>query len=1151
MKKLIVALATFMAIGFGLLRADSPKREFRSAWMAGMGIDWPKTQGDKTRQQQELIDYLDKFKEQNFTGVCIHVRPNADAYYKSTLEPWSSDFTGTRGKDPGWDPLAFAVEECHKRGLECYAWLNPFRLTSGSKVYTTPQDKEWIEKGWIMWGIDGSWRMFNPGVKEARRHCLDVFKEIYTNYDIDGMLFDDYFYPSTGMPGARVGSSHLSGKETESSDYQTWKDSGTSLSLYDWRRKNVNTFVQEVFDEIQKERPDLRFGIGPAGVGHFAAEKYGLSKPQISSSDWQYEKIYADCLAWLSDGSIDFISPQIYWSRNHSTAPHGPLCEWWNMAAGHFGRHCYTSIAAYKLEGEFGGNNTTGWQEIAAQVDLSRQYTLSNAAGQIYYNTQSINGPEYAGLGDYLGENNYATRSLVPKVDWKNRVTYPAVSSLTYSDGTLAWDATARQGRAIIRYTVYAVPLSQTYEQVLSANGDGIDAKYLVDVSYSPTYALPTDKKSGYWYAVCVYDGYGFESEPSLANYSTEYSEKVELLSPTGGSAVAWDTNFSWSSVKDATYTLQISSSPQFATVEYEAAGLTQTSLTVSLDCLESATGYWRVMSLQPGKLASYSATESFKIPERHPAPTGSTISPSDNEDVEESDVEFRWAAPTPEWENCGYTLTLEVFKQQSGDYSDATPIYSEEVNHAAGAVSVAASQFGRGDYAWRLRADGKRWTTGYSDVKLFRITRLVIGTWEKGYEVKTDPAEYDAVGTATLESLWFRSAHSPFDNMSFESEGILNRGMVAVGDKVYVSGRDRNHSNAAIFLSEYDGETGEHIRDIELDKEGRVHDYPCNDVIKDSQGNVCITNLTLNTNSSPVVIFRVDLTTGALTRVATLKTSDYNEYGRCDHVAIYGDVTTGMFTVFMPLASSSVVYRWKVQEPYSAYCTIFDLASFYPADAENCGIAPRVFPISNTEYYLDGGSTAMTFYDWKTMKSSFAEAKDQAPASCGDNGGCVFTLGDSQYIAYNYMASEQGSRFALARMAAPNSFSGMSHLWTFPISGLGNVVSSTCSAPVDVVITSPTTANIYTYSPGNGLAAYRLRTDGTNSIDNVAVNEDSGIHVAGRTVYFDGGAAEASVYDISGVRVAYGRDVTSLQLPASGVYIVRTDGRSKLICIR
>lgn len=508
-------------------QAESPKREFRSAWMAGMGIDWPMVRGDKATQQQELRDYLDNFKRQNFTGVCIHVRPNADAYYKSTLEPWSADLTGTRGRDPGWDPLEFAIEECHKRGLECYAWLNPFRLTSSSMEYNTPQDREWIDKGWIMWGLYGSWRMFNPGIEEARRHCLDVFKEIYTNYDIDGMLFDDYFYPSPGMPGAKVGWTHLDGEDSDSSDYQTWCDSGSPLGLYDWRRENVNTFVQEVFDELQEERPDLRFGIGPAGVGHFAAAEYDLPTPAITSSDWQYEKIYADCLAWIANGSIDFISPQIYWARNHSTAPHEPLCEWWNMAADYFGIHCYTSIAAYKLESEFGGNDIVGWSEIAAQVDFSRNYTLNNSAGQIYYNTKSINGPMYSGLGDYLSENSYTSKSLVPVVDWKDHPVYSPVSSLTYADGKLEWDATEREGRTIIRYTVYAIPEDVNYDSALLPDGDGLDAKYLVDVTYTPSYTLPDDKTTGHWYAVCVYDGYGFESQPSFANHDGSGIEEI------------------------------------------------------------------------------------------------------------------------------------------------------------------------------------------------------------------------------------------------------------------------------------------------------------------------------------------------------------------------------------------------------------------------------------------------------------------------------------------------------------------------------------------------------------------------------------------------------------------------------------------------
>ncbi|MDE6573902.1 MAG: family 10 glycosylhydrolase, partial [Muribaculaceae bacterium] len=295
MKKLfLVAAAIIAVLCAGTPLHAQPKREFRSTWMAGMGIDWPWSDDLRTEDtmKRRLQKYLDELDAQNFTSVCIHIRPRADAYYKSTLEPWSEDFTGVRGKDPGWDPLAFAIEECHKRGMECYAWFNPFRVNANSVDYQTDFDKEWREKGWLMKGVNGTWTIFNPGVEGARRHCLDVFKEVYMNYDIDGMLFDDYFYPGEGMPGA-PNDDNNSGKDSDSDDYTTWEQSKTSLSLYDWRRENVNSFVRELFDEIQEERPDMRFGIGPAGVGHASAVERNLPLPKITSNDWQYAKIYA------------------------------------------------------------------------------------------------------------------------------------------------------------------------------------------------------------------------------------------------------------------------------------------------------------------------------------------------------------------------------------------------------------------------------------------------------------------------------------------------------------------------------------------------------------------------------------------------------------------------------------------------------------------------------------------------------------------------------------------------------------------------------------------------------------------------------------------------------------------------------------------
>lgn len=219
-------LRSLMAAGILLLSAsiafgEAPKREMRSVWVAGMGIDWPKKSGTTAAAQseakREMTDYLDKFKAQNFTGICLHVRPRADAYYKSTLEPWSADVSGKRGTDPGWDPLAFVIEECHKRGMECYAWINPYRVNANGVVYTTPFDNQWRKDGWIF--VNGNWTVFNPGLPEARKHCLDVMKEIYENYAIDGMLFDDYFYPGDHMPSGE--------NESQGADYELYKSTQT------------------------------------------------------------------------------------------------------------------------------------------------------------------------------------------------------------------------------------------------------------------------------------------------------------------------------------------------------------------------------------------------------------------------------------------------------------------------------------------------------------------------------------------------------------------------------------------------------------------------------------------------------------------------------------------------------------------------------------------------------------------------------------------------------------------------------------------------------------------------------------------------------------------------------------------------------------
>lgn len=1147
MKKLFLAASFAALLTAGDIMAEAPKREFRSTWMAGMNIDWPffldggKRRPTTAEAKQQLIDYLDKLKAQNFTTICLHVRPRADAYYKSTLEPWSGDLTGTRGKDPGYDPLAFAIEECHKRGIECYAWVNPYRISNSSTIYQTDFDKEWRAKGWTIMNAAKTWTAFNPGIPEARQHCLDVIREIYTNYAIDGMLFDDYFYPDGGMPG------HVAGtKDEDADDYQLWKDLKPGLSLYDWRRHNVNSFVKELYEEIQKARPDMRFGISPAGVAYVSAASRGLSKPNVQAEDWQYAKIYSDPLQWLEDGTIDFISPQIYWARSYSYAPYEPLVKWWSEVAKHYNRHNYTSVASYKVEtADFSnGNPATGWAEISAQIDLTRQYAAGNTPGVIYYNTKTINGPECTGLGDYISSHNYTRKALVPVVDWKKNINYPAVSDLKYTGNTLSWTATQAAEKAIIRYTVYAIPSAVDATAAMSTDGDGFKADYLVDVSYSTSFTIPSDKATGHWYAVCVYDGYGFESDPAVVNYAGGKSQAASLVSPKDGETANWDVTLKWNSISGSTYTVQVATDSEFRNLILNS---NTTSTEAAMNCDELAENtlcYWRVKTQQNGKLAAYSETGTFRSPSRQNAPAAKLVSPSDNAEIDNADVIFEWSV-----EGEDITSRLEIDKA-SGDFS--APVVSRQLEPGLTSIEIRSSILGQNSFKWRVVTGGKRHKETISETRSFSVTNISIGSYEKGYYIQTENGSYPANNKLELENLWYRSAHSPWNNMTFKENGGLQRGMAATPTHVYISGRSEASNTADIYLSEYSAETGEHIRDIMLGEEGKVGFLPCNDVFKDSEGNILISNMSLNIATTPILIHLVNLTDGSLSNAVTLS-GNSSISGRIDHVGVYGDVKSGNFTVFGVIASSANVVRWRVSDGVVASPEMKTFTKFYPATSASFGIAPRVFPISDTQFYVDGHATAWTLYSFdntKTTIGSFAIIPDLAPSGTDNNGATTFKLGTSSYAVYNSDASD--SRFSLVKMKQKN-YSGMQLLWQLPANGQGNVRSGSCSSPVDAVIMSDNTAHIYVYTPGNGLAAYRFIDRSISGVSEIESSNDKALElrVSGRTVLLSEVAESISAYNLTGAIVAKANDCDIIELPAAGSYIISADGKSKLVIVK
>lgn len=490
------ALAAVLLAIAALPMSSGVKREVRSVWMATVwALDWPSSTSSTTAQKNEMVKYLDVLQKNNFNAVYFQVRTMSDAFYKSSYEPWSSYLTGTRGKDPGWDPLAFVVEECHKRGMECHAWVNPYRFSTGSN-WSTAQDQALKSAGMLLayTKSDGkTTTILNPGLESVRKRIVDVCKEIISNYDVDGLVFDDYFYPE-GIPVT-----------SSAGDYDLWQKSGASMTFGDWRRNNVNQMVADVYKMVQHQKPYVRFGISPAGAACTSAAvaaKHGIDRCPVAS-DWQYDGIFSDPVAWLEAGTIDYISPQLYWKTNHKTNPFGPMTKWWSYVAKHFGRHHYASHSISFLNSS---NTTSDWEEIGKQVQFSRDYTENEAPGAVFYSAAYVTGKKQSGFGEWLQVNKFQNKALTPAIDWKKSdLEKVQVSALSKRATVLSW-----AGVDNVRYSVYAVPESVNVE-TLDSN---IPAEYLLGVSYKTTYAMPDDKKSGYNYAVCVLDRYGNEYEP-------------------------------------------------------------------------------------------------------------------------------------------------------------------------------------------------------------------------------------------------------------------------------------------------------------------------------------------------------------------------------------------------------------------------------------------------------------------------------------------------------------------------------------------------------------------------------------------------------------------------------------------------------------
>jgi uncharacterized lipoprotein YddW (UPF0748 family) len=374
-------------------------REFRGLWVATVdNIDWPSKRNLTTRQQKdEMIHILDRAVELNFNVIVLQVRPACDAIYDSPIEPWSEYVTGEMGRPPSpyYDPLAFAVEEAHKRGLELHAWFNPYRArfrdlkTPLARNHVTVKHPELIRPY-------GKLLLLDPTEQGTRDYSLSVIKDVVRRYDIDGVHFDDYFYPYPEKSGTR---------EMEFPDDVSWRryqKTGGKLSRSDWRRQNVDLFVRQVGEAIKAEKPWVKFGISPFGI-------WQPKHPRDILGFDAYNKLFADSRKWLADGWVDYMAPQLYWPASQKAQSFPVLLQWWA------GQNLSHRILCPGMKaGDWPGINQPA-REMALEIQLTRKQP--GADGNILWHSKPLL-QNKGGMADILATNVYTRPALVPACPW-------------------------------------------------------------------------------------------------------------------------------------------------------------------------------------------------------------------------------------------------------------------------------------------------------------------------------------------------------------------------------------------------------------------------------------------------------------------------------------------------------------------------------------------------------------------------------------------------------------------------------------------------------------------------------------------------------------------------------------------------------------
>ncbi|MEI6444141.1 MAG: family 10 glycosylhydrolase [Nostocales cyanobacterium ELA583] len=395
----------------------SHRREFRGAWVASVwNSDWPSKPGLAVEQQKaELVAIIKQLQSLNFNALVLQIRPEGDALYASELEPWSAWLTGTQGKAPlpFYDPLEFAIAQCHQHNIEFHAWFNPYRARANSKIsHVHPHIAVTNPELVYQWGTQ---QWMDPGAKIVQDRAYKVIIDVVRRYDVDAIHLDDYFYPYP-----------ISGESfPDHKTYAAYQASGGKLNLEDWRRENVNQMVLRLSQGIKATKSHVKFGISPFGI-------YRSGEPAGIVGLDAYNVLYADSKKWLQQGWIDYIAPQLYWRTDQTKQSYQTLLQWWTEVNTKQ-RHIYAGNNLGQLDGKDWKNS-----EIAKQMQISRNLASNLSLGNIFFSMKNIKENRQGIAGQF--KTYYPTPAVIPSMSWQSSPTPLPPKNLQFINGKLNWE---------------------------------------------------------------------------------------------------------------------------------------------------------------------------------------------------------------------------------------------------------------------------------------------------------------------------------------------------------------------------------------------------------------------------------------------------------------------------------------------------------------------------------------------------------------------------------------------------------------------------------------------------------------------------------------------------------------------------------------